>query len=222
VKDILLVEDDPNIAKSLIFLFEKQSLTTNHATSIKSAKELFEIESHDLFLFDIGLADGSGIELTKYIRTKESEKPIILITAMMDEDTLINGFEAGANDYIRKPFSNNELLARVNANLKRSQKQESQLCIKSLSLNLTHRICKYKESEIKLNRRQLDILYYLMKNEGQVISRDSLLQFLNMDNDVFDRTIDSHISQLRSKLKKSQVEDIKITSIYGVGYKFES
>lgn len=220
--NILLVEDDPNIAKSLMFLFDKQSLTTNHATSIKSAKELFKTKTYDLFLFDIGLADGSGIDLTKYIRTKESEKPIILITAMMDEDTLINGFEAGANDYVRKPFSNNELLARINSNLKRVNKKESELTINYLSLNLAQRTCKYKENEIKLNRRQIDILFYLMKNKGQVISRDSLLKFLDMDNDVFDRTIDSHISQLRSKLKKSKVDDLKITSIYGVGYKLES
>ena len=134
---------------------------------------------------------------------------------------MINGFEAGANDYIRKPFSNNELLARVKANLKRTQKYESEISFNSLTLNLTARSCKYKEEDIKLNRRQVDILYYLIKNEGQVISRDSLLNYLDIDTDAFDRTIDSHISQLRSKFKKANIENIKITSIYGVGYKFE-
>ncbi len=221
MKHILLVEDDPNIAKSLLFIFEKNELIADHAVSLTEAKDLYDKNKYDLFLFDIGLADGSGIDLTKYLRNKNCEKPIILITARMDEDTLLNGFEAGANDYLRKPFSNIELLARIKSNLKRIKKEETIATYKSLTVNMDSRTCMYKNDEIKLNRRQLDILYYFIKNEGKVISRDSILNFLEIDVTAFDRTIDSHISQLRKKLEKANVEEVKITSIYGVGYKFE-
>lgn len=218
---ILLVEDDPNITKSLLFVFEKNELEADHAVSLSEAKRLYEENKYDLFLFDIGLKDGSGIDLTKYLRRNECEKPIILITARMDEDTLLNGFEAGANDYLRKPFSNVELLARIKSNLKRIKREETIAKFKSLSVNMNSRTCSYKSEDIKLNRRQLDILYYFIKNEGNVISRDSLLQYLEIDVTAFDRTIDSHVSQLRKKLEKAGVDEVKITSIYGVGYKFE-
>jgi DNA-binding response OmpR family regulator len=215
---VLLVEDDINIAKALKFNLEQSSLDCLWAQNLAEANQEIARSELDLILMDIGLPDGSGLDMCRDLRGRGMTVPIILLTARLDEESLIAGFEGGATDYIRKPFSNRELLARVNANLGRNSVGKSSLTYKGLTVEPEGKLCTFNGEKFRLNRKQFDILYYLMSNVDRVVSRDSLLRYLGRHEEVFDRTIDAHISQLRKKLRDKKVEGISITSIYGLGY----
>jgi DNA-binding response OmpR family regulator len=215
---VLLVEDDLNIAQTLQFNLEQNKLECVWAKSLAQAREELKRSQIDLVLMDIGLPDGSGLDMCRDLRKNGLQLPIILLTARPDEESLVAGFEGGATDYVRKPFSNRELIARVNANIGRKSPVQSSLVYKGLNIDPHLRKCSYQGVTVRLNRKQFDILYYLLVNSGRVVSRDSLLRYLGRLDEVFDRTIDVHISQLRKTLKDSNVEGVTISSIYGLGY----
>lgn len=221
LRKIILVEDDPNIAKSIVFNLEQEDLRCKWTENIQDAKAEIGNEKFDLYLLDINLPDGTGIELCRDLRSQNINEPVIFITANQSEDVLLDGFDAGANDFVKKPFSNKELIARIKANLKHLPMASEKLTFNGLELDMSTRLCTYKEMTLKLNRRLFDILYYFLSNRDRVITRENLLSYLG-NEEVFDRTIDAHISQLRKKLKTNMIEDVQITSIYGVGYKIDS
>lgn len=219
---VLLVEDDLNIAQTLKFNLEQNKLQCVWARTLGQAKVELERLQIDLILMDIGLPDGSGLDLCRSLRATGFEPPIILLTARPDEESLLAGFDGGANDYVRKPFSNRELIARVNANIGRASPVKTQVVYKGLKLDTRLRQCSFGEIHFRLNRKQFEILHYLIANAGRVVSRDSLLRYLGRQDEVFDRTIDAHISQLRKKLKDMNIEGVTISSIYGLGYTIDS
>lgn len=218
---ILFIEDDPNIAKGVIFNLEQSQLEVIWAKDLSEAQSNFKQDTFDLILTDLNLPDGNGLTLCREIRDSSHKIPIIIMTAMVDEQTVLEGFEVGANDYIKKPFSNKELVARVKANLPKVIDEEDMAQFNGLSLKSDNPEFIFKGMTVSLTKSQHLILYNLVKNKERVVTREMLLDKLGSSEDVNDRTIDSHLSQLRRKLKSSAVESINIKSVYGLGYRIE-
>jgi DNA-binding response OmpR family regulator len=218
---ILLVEDDPMLGEGLSISLKLEGYHLEWRRSIKEGHEAFLADKYDLAVLDIGLPDGQGTDLCKLIREENQDIAIIFLTAKTDEETVVRGLDLGANDFIKKPFSHKELMARIKVVLRPKFGHSKELKFGELVLNQEQRLVNYKGMPVSLNRRQFDILTYFLSHSNQVITRDQLLSHLNTDGDVFDRTIDSHVSQLRKILKSHEVTDFQIASIYGVGYRLE-
>jgi len=218
---ILLVEDDPILGRSLVVSLEIEGYKLTWAKDLRSGLDAESKGQFDLIILDVNLPDGSGLDLCVAVRAKMSRIPIIFLTAKTDESSVVAGFEAGANDYVKKPFGNRELFARIKATLREPVRRDVQLRFGDLLLLTEKRQVFNKELEIDLNRREFDILTVFVQNSETVVTREKLLSFLDKEGEIFDRTIDSHVSHIRSKLKKSGLESLQITSVYGVGYRLE-
>ncbi|NJL24629.1 MAG: response regulator transcription factor [Calothrix sp. SM1_5_4] len=218
---ILLLEDDPILGKALLAYLQ----SAGHAVTLVShplqAREAEADGQFDLLLLDVNLPDGSGFDFCGEMREKGSRLPIIMLTARSDEDSVVTGFESGANDYIRKPVSNRELLARVQTHLNEPMKRDEQIRFGPILVLIGQRKVLIDGREIDFNRREFDIFSQLIRNPGIVLSREQVIAALNSGDNILDRTIDSHFSHIRSKLKKLNISHVQIRSVYGVGYKLE-
>lgn len=214
---ILLVEDDPVLATGLILSFELEGYDVIHAKNGKESQRAIEEHRFDLFILDIGLPDISGLDLARELKRSFPETPLIFLTAQTDEDTVVRGLEMGGNDFIKKPFSHRELLMRIKVQL-RSNAWSEQLQLYGFELYPERREIHYQNSPLPLNRRQYEILSYLLRHEGRIVTRDKLMN----NEDASDRTVDAHISQLRKVLNKHKIGYIEINSIYGSGYRLEA
>lgn len=219
--NILLVEDDPVLARGLQLTLQAEGYGIVWADSLKSAFDKNQKEKLGLVILDLGLTDGSGFDFLNEVRNSGSRLPIIILTAQSDEDSLIEGLQQGANDYMKKPFSNRELVARIKAVLREPQVREAQTRYSDLLLLHDQRIVKFKESNIEMNRREFDVLHFLIQRAEMIVTREALMEHIDKDGDIFDRTIDSHVSHLRSRFKAAGVTNIKISSVYGLGYRLE-
>lgn len=222
MKRILLVEDDPILGKGVKVGLEVEGYAVDWGKCLSEARDLFCENSFDLVVLDLGLPDGSGLDFCKWLREQSSLIPVVILTAQTDENTVVSGFDAGATDYIKKPFGSRELHARIKAHMRTAHDQNELLEFSGLRISVDERLVTYNGEEISLNRRLFDILTYFVRHEGKVVTRDALINGIDPNLDIYDRTIDSHLSQLRSKLKKCGVTGVKINSIYGVGYRLES
>ncbi|MGZ3704746.1 MAG: response regulator transcription factor [Bdellovibrionota bacterium] len=219
---ILLVEDDPNLGKGLKFTLEKEGYEVQWVDCMSSAENTIMGKVFDLLALDLNLPDGSGLTLAKWARKNHPRLPVFMITASGDEETVVAGFEAGAVDYVRKPFSTRELVARIKVALNlRNSKAFRSLQYGDISIQPDQRIAKVGETPVELNRRQFDILCHLVENAESVVTRESLISALAKNEEMFDRTIDSHVSFLRSRLRKAGLTGIQINSVYGLGYRME-
>lgn len=218
---ILLVEDDPVLAKSVQLNMELESWTVLRAANLAEARIHEASGPIDAVILDLGLPDGSGLIFLKELRSKESRVPVLVLTAQTDEESVVAGLEGGANDYIRKPFSMRELMARIKVALKEPTLREHQVRFGPLLILKEARNASVDNIAIELNRREFDILTYLADHGGQVVTRERLLNRMDAEGEVFDRTIDSHISHIRARFKKAGVTQIAISSVYGVGYRLE-
>ncbi len=220
-KTVIVVEDDPNISDLIDLYLRKADYRVLQCNNAKRAKELIAASNPILAILDIGLAgDEDGLELLKQIRLNSS-LPIILLTARDDEIDRIMGLELGADDYISKPFSPRELVARIKAITRRtSDKHESQQILEfnSLKIDLVAREVTLKGQNIQLAAKEFDLLAHFAQNKGVVFSRQQLLDSIWGDNWFGDeRTVDVHIRQIRKKL--SDHSDL-LHTIWGVGYRF--
>lgn len=219
--NLLLVEDDPVLGRGLQLNLELEGYKVDWSKDLATARTKFDSTEYKMIILDLNLPDGNGISFLKEVR-KKANLPVIILTARTEEDSVVEGLQAGANDYVRKPFGNRELMARVRATLKDlTVKSSDEIQIGDLILSKQKRRCFFRGLEIDFNRREFDIISYMMDHYDTVITRDNLLQHLNTEGEVFDRTIDSHISHIRAKLRKSHVDSVQINSVYGVGYRFE-
>jgi DNA-binding response OmpR family regulator len=218
---LMLVEDDPILGRGLSVSLELEGFKILWLKDFKSALEAIENEQYEIVILDVNLPDGSGLELCSKIRIKNTKVPIIFLTAKTDEDSVVAGFTVGANDYVKKPFGNRELLARIKALLREPPRRDIRLNFGDLSILPEKRQVFVKEIEIEFNRREFDILNIFMRSSEAVVTREALLNALDKEGEIFDRTIDSHVSHIRAKLKKANVETVQITSVYGVGYRLE-
>lgn len=218
---IHIVEDDPVLARGLQVNLELEGHQVVVSHNIKSAIQVMNTSSTDFVILDLGLPDGSGFDFLKTIREANNQTPVIILTAQTDEDSVIKGLQIGANDYMKKPYSFRELLARMHVILRKPIGAQNTVSFDQLSLNKDARMAKFGEHTIELNRREFDILAYFVQRAEMIVTREALVLNLDKDSEIFDRTIDSHISHLRKKFRKAGVESIRIASVYGLGYRLE-
>lgn len=217
-----IVDDEKDILELIDVNLRNSGFKTYLFENGESAIKTLEKEVLDLMIVDLMLPDIDGFELVKLIKSKYPNIPVIILTAKGSEIDKVVGFEIGGDDYIVKPFSVRELIARVKAVLRRTKlgKEEEKIIIDENFLIYPK---KYKvfinDEEINLTKTEFNILLALYKRKGEVLSREELLDILwGMDKIVIDRTIDVHIKHLRDKLKN--YGDL-IKNVRGVGYKFE-
>jgi DNA-binding response OmpR family regulator len=218
---ILLLEDDPILGKGLQVHLTTAGYDVVWETQLGKARSSESQGDFDLLLLDVNLPDGSGFDLAKDVRASGSRLPILMLTARSDEDSVVAGFESGANDYIRKPFSNRELLARIQSHLKEPFARDEQIRCGPVLVLIDQRKVMIDGQDMEFNRREFDIFVHLARAPGTVLSREQLITRIDSADNILDRTIDSHFSHIRSKLKKKNVQNVAIRSVYGVGYTLE-
>ena len=223
---ILVVDDEEPIAKILDFNLKKEGYEVVVANDGEKAVELAFSENPDLILLDLMLPKKDGMEVCREVRTK-LDVPIIMLTAKNSEIDKVLGLEFGADDYVTKPFSTRELMARVKVNLRRVTKQSeekssdntSELAIKNIVIYPEAYTIKKNGQEIDLTRREFDLFYYLARHRGQVLTRENLLQTVwgyDYFGDV--RTVDVTVRRLREKVEDDSSQPEYIMTRRGVGY----
>ncbi len=222
---ILIVEDDDTVREALSAGLESEGyeviLSDNGLDGLKQAKE----EGPDLILLDLMLPEMDGLSVCRALR-RDSDVPIIMLTARGTEMDKIVGLETGADDYVVKPFSLGELLARIRSLLRRTRndKQENQMQLTSgnISLDLTSRRVSKDDAEVHLTQKEFNLLAELIRNKGAVLSRDLLLEkvwgYSYVGNT---HTVDVHIRWLREKIELDPSKPVRIVTVRGVGYRFE-
>lgn len=227
--NLLFVEDEQPVLDSLLRFFTRQGYQTQGAQTPDVALQLVQSSQFDLAVLDVmlhesGGGDGEvdGFELCRGLRDAGFDKPIIFVSARSSEEDKLLGFEMGADDYVTKPFSLPELLARVNANLKRTRIVTNRVTYPNgvvVDLDL-HEIHHGGEIE-SLSKRERDLLAFFINNAGQVLNRDQLLQEVwGYRGGVATRTVDTHVLTVRKKLRDNIQSPIFIQTLHGVGYKF--
>ena len=222
---ILIVDDEVKIVEVLEAYLKKDNFKVLKAHNGIDALKLFEENKVSLILLDLMLPDMNGSEVCEKIREK-SDVPIIMVSAKNEAEDRLAGFEVGADDYIAKPFCAKEVVARVKAVLKRTEKcSEKDI----LSFNNEELVIKAKSHETFLNGEvvtltatEYKILLNLARNPKRVYSREQLLLLaLGDENDSYDRVIDTHVKNLRGKIEEDSKKPKYIVTVYGVGYRFE-
>ena len=227
---IVIVEDDASIAEMLQFHMKGQGYQVSYFDDGAQAKDFLLAQKCDLVLLDIMLPGCNGLDICKELRQVKPALPILMLTALDGEADRVIGLELGADDYLTKPFSMRECVARVKALLRRSQlsqaglgeeKDKQPLHIEELSIDEVSREVRLDESSIELTAREFDLLYYLAKNQGRVYSRTQLLDAIwGYSHDGYEHTINTHINRLRNKLTRKTGKPDFIQTVWGVGYKF--
>jgi len=219
---LLIVEDEKKIADIVTLYLEREGFTVRVAEKGEEAMRLLR-EPVDLIVLDLMLPDMSGEELCKIIR-ETSDVPIIMLTAKSAEEDRIRGLGIGADDYVVKPFSPRELVARVKAHLRRAKKTEHRLLRFNnalLTVDGDTMEVRKKGVPVVLTHTEFRILMILAEKPGRVLTR---LQLINMvqgyDFEGYDRTIDAHVKNLRHKIEEDHRNPVFIKTVYGVGYKF--
>jgi len=222
---VLIADDNRQITSILEEYVKKEGYTPEIARNGQEAIDLFLKCKPDIVLLDVMMPIMDGFEVCREIR-KNSNTPVIMITARGEDFEKIMGLDIGADDYIVKPFSPGEVMARVRAILRRVTHTDGQkkqvFSFKNLAVNLDDYIVTIDNKVVALTKKELEILWTLATNQNKVFSRDNLLNSL-WGYDYFgdNRTVDSHIKRLRAKLDEYRHEGWDIKTIWGVGYKFE-
>jgi len=216
---VLIVEDDTRIANWVKVYFERAGFSAEVTHDGESGLELARTLLPDLIILDLMLPRLDGVELCRILR-RESDVPLIMLTAREAQDDRIIGLESGADDYIVKPFAPEEVIARADAVLRRVKGRVQQvLTHNNITLNETTRSVTVDGEPVPLSQAQIDLLSAFMRHPNQVLTRDQLIE-LAFDNDFegFDRAIDNQIARLRKQI--SQGRNRPIETVYGAGYRF--
>ncbi len=221
-QSILVVEDETTLRETLAYNLKREGYDIVSTGDGSEALELARENEFDLIVLDVMLPTLDGLSIVRILR-KEQRTPIILLTARSGEVDRIMGLETGADDYVVKPFSLGELLARVRAVLRRSVPETTtRLEAGDLSLDLIGRKAYQGEQELRLSHKEFDLLAALIRNTGTALSRERLLQQVwGYDYPGDTRTVDVHIRWLREKIEDDAAEPKRIVTVRGVGYRFE-
>lgn len=217
---ILIVDDDPHIRDIVRITLTEEGFATSEVADGAAAVSAARDQSPDLVVLDIGLPELNGTEVCRQIR-QFSDMPILFLTARDDEIDRVVGFEIGADDYVVKPFSPRELVARIKAILKRGRiaapREPDPLSRGALRLIPARHICRYDDTEILLTATEMSLLERLMRHPDHVVTRAQLTEALYGNNvHVSDRTVDSHLRNLRKKLVEAGCSD-GVHTVHGVG-----
>ncbi len=226
IKKVLVVEDEEKIMNVVKSFLESKGFIVLTAEDGRKALEVFEKDNISMVLLDLMLPGLSGEEVCKQLRNK-SKVPIIMLTAKSDETAMLKGLGLGADDYITKPFSLKALLARMEAVMRRASEDIILLTSKysfyegDLTIDTENHLIMKRSEEVKLTPNEYKILATLIRFPNKVFSRDELiLSAFGSDFEGYDRTIDSHIKNLRQKIETDPKNPVYVRTIYGVGYKF--
>jgi len=221
---ILIVEDEATLRETLAYNLTHEGYQVEKSGDGAEALEMARADKFDLIVLDILLPNLDGLSFCRMLR-KEQSTPIIMLTARGGEVDRIMGLESGADDYIVKPFSLGEFLARVRAVLRRAPSEalrSDRLESDDLVLDLVARRASVGGREIKLSHREFDLLATLVRNKGAVLSRDLLMeQVWGYDHIADDRTVDVHVRWLREKIETDPSKPQRVVTVRGVGYRFE-
>ncbi len=223
---VLVVDDEKSIVTLLTVNIEKAGFQTDTAYDGIEAIKKAETNVYDLIVLDIMLPKMDGMEVCTYLRKNEHETPILMLTAKSEEGEKIQGLELGADDYMTKPFSPKEVVARIKAILRRTNRS-----ILDLHKPITiHELTIYPElykatlagEKLAFTRKEFELLLYLARNQGDILARDRLLKKVWDYDFVGDtRIVDVHVSRLREKIEKDTKKPLYIKTIRGLGYKME-
>lgn len=223
---VLIVDDEKPIVTLLKYNLEKAGFSTDEAYDGLEAVKKGESNDYDLIVLDLMLPHLDGIEVCKHLRNNKIETPILMLTAKDEEFDKVLGLELGADDYLTKPFSPKEVVARIKAILRRTKKSNqnnfSSLTIGNLIIYPERYEAEIDSKTVSFTRKEFELLYFLAKNKGKVISRDQLLSGVWDYDFVGDtRIVDVHISHLRDKIEPDSKKPLYIKTIRGLGYKIE-
>ncbi|MBN1147440.1 MAG: response regulator transcription factor [Anaerolineales bacterium] len=220
---ILVVDDEPKIVKLARDYLEKAGYRVLEARDGRTALAMARRERPDLVVLDLMLPEMDGLDVCRALR-RESDVPIIMLTARAEEADQLIGLELGADDYITKPFSPRALTARVRAVLRRAQgelRPQEQIRAGDLCIDLRGHKATWAGREVPLTRHEFQLLAALARDAGQALSRAQLLEHLHgVAYEGFDRSVDSHIKNLRKKIEPDPANPRYILAVYGIGYKF--
>ncbi|SDQ44094.1 two-component system, OmpR family, alkaline phosphatase synthesis response regulator PhoP [Virgibacillus subterraneus] len=225
-KKILIVDDEASIVTLLKFNVEQAGFEVDEAydglQAIQKAKE----SSYDLILLDLMLPEMDGMDVCRHLRNNKIDTPILMLTAKDDEFDKVLGLELGADDYLTKPFSPKEVVARIKAILRRSQKSEetdfTSIRIGELFIYPDRYEAEMNDTTLTFTRKEFELLYYLAAHKDKVLSRDQLLSAVwNYDFVGDTRIVDVHVSHLREKIEPDTKKPAYIKTVRGLGYKLE-
>ena len=229
---LLLLEDDPAIARTVAYALERDGLTVTHSLLVHDARQQLQRTRFDLLVLDVGLPDGSGLDLLRDVRNAPTTAalPVLMLSAHGEEIDRVLGLELGADDYLTKPFSPRELAARVKALLRRAGHGNGNGTGHPAAAPATSAAAPFHDDEtgqrislrgqaLPLTRREYRLLSHLLRGAGRIHSRDALLAAAwGDDSESTDRTVDTHIKTLRAKLREVDPARVYISTHRGMGY----
>ncbi|MBM1107078.1 response regulator transcription factor [Aurantibacter crassamenti] len=226
MKQILIIEDDPEIIKLLEIHLTDLIYTTSKATDGALGLNMALENDYDLIILDLTLPSMDGIEVCKRLRASKNT-PIIMLTAKSEEIDRVLGLEIGADDYITKPFSIRELLARIKAVMRRTEvkkssiKDSASILVEGLKINIEKRKVLLNEQRIDLSPKEFELLVLMASNPGRNYTRTELLNIIwGYNFEGYEHTVNSHINRLRAKIESDMANPTFILTTWGVGYKF--
>lgn len=219
--EILLVEDDSILALGIVYSLEKEGYIVTKKETVKEAKEIINEREFDIIILDVGLPDGTGFEICKFVRNNKTT-PVLFLSAEDEEVNVVMGLDIGGDDYITKPFRINELLSRINAILRRYNKSIQRFSLKSgdIRVNLLQNKVFKDEIEVFLTPSEYKLLIMLMQNFKIALSRIKILENLwDIEGDfVDDNSLSVYIRRLREKVEDDSSKPVYIKTLRGVGY----
>ena len=215
---VLLVEDDPMIGSAVQAALKDASYAADWVKDGSAALTALAAQHYDLVLLDLGLPGRDGLDVLRTLRSRESALPVLVVTARDAVDDRVAGLDAGADDYVTKPFAVDELLARVRALLRRPQQQQSNILkAKSIKLDTINRTASLRNKPLELTVKEFALLEYLMRSAGRVVSKEQIIAHVwNFDADILPNTVEVYIKYLRNKIDKAGGPSI-IKTVRGVG-----
>lgn len=230
---VLVVDDEPSLQTLLTYNLKKSGFDVVLAEDGQQALDIIHEQKIDIVLLDIMLPEKSGVDVTRELRAEKNQIPIIMLTALDDEIDKVVGLEIGADDYVTKPFSPREVIARVHAVLRRfsqktqAAKEESVKHNQSygrLTIDFNKMVVQFDDEIVKLTPKEYELLAYMAEREGRVLSRETILdgvwgyEFSGPDT----RMVDMHLSHLRDKIELDPKHPIYLKTVRGFGYRFDS
>ncbi|MFI4897454.1 MAG: response regulator transcription factor [Phycisphaerales bacterium JB059] len=218
---ILIIEDNPKMASSLQRGLREHGYAADVCHTGFEGEELAAVEPFDLVLLDLMLPDRDGVEVCRNLRRRCVDTPVLMLTALSGTENKVDGLDAGADDYLTKPFEFDELLARIRALLRRGEASEGRVLeCDDLTLDLYTRVVKRGDEEHDLSNKEFALLEYLMRNQNRVLSRAQIGEGVwDMNFEIGSNVIDVYISQLRTKIDRMHERPL-IHTIKGAGYRF--
>ena len=217
---IVLAEDEPSLGQIVKESLETRDFEVFHAVNGEEAYQYYQSENPDVLVLDVMMPKKDGFTLAKEIRSEDSRIPIIFLTAKSQTKDVLDGFEHGGNDYLKKPFSMEELIVRIHALLDRVQlkKDYDNIVLGDYTFNYVKQSLQHQDESVLLTHRESELLFHLYEKKNEILDRTFILKKLWGDDDFFNaRSMDVYISKLRKKLSRDV--NIQIINVRGFGYK---